>query len=481
MNVRTRSAPRIAAVGRIPFSSISLLLFASAVVLISIMILFGYIDGVFDSQSGLEESLQAVLTEESAVELLADDMRNGSIADFSMMPSYRIDRQTTSFQVTGIQSAPPEELVWRVPGDSVLQVLPLEDALVVLSDCDGSLSFDILSLRYTDPVEHLADIQMAGDCMLKADALATTEGVFGFVLFSDDGDAMLAVAAPDGSVDTIDIELPASPEAYVLTAGFLEDSPAVAVSDGSSSGILLDLGTSRVESVSSPGQTVPVFTTEGTFFGDTTDIPDRDGEDPIVCFFQGDFTADGNDDLVFVRDNAISIYDSGRRITVTDSIPEGRPVAWGTAEARGLLSARWLINGTQERWRIYIDGRFTDSPGPEFLPLQWRGRIAYSRNSMLGSVSDSLARMSENTGEFVTIASSGSSLICDVDGIGPDVVHFGNKTVMLLLNPLEGNGLHLTLQSTTRGEDGKLLLQGSWDLMIFGSGQDKRVRWERSA
>jgi hypothetical protein len=480
MNVSMQPAIQSRSSGRVPYSSISLLLFASAVVLISVMILVGFIDGVFNSQAGLEESLQAVLTEESALELLAGDLGKGFIADYSLMPSYRIDQQTTSFQVIGIQSTPPEELTWRVPGDSVIKVVPLDESIVVLSRSGRIVRVDLLTLRNPDRTVHLADLQGVEGSSISAAALQSGDSIYVFVVFVSEEDARLATVFPDDRCDDLLLVAPFDLDDCIITAGFKEDVPSLVISDGSSAGLFFDTEACTIDTVSSHPGTTPVLFGNGVFFsesgGDSVQSTARQVTDVLL----DDFTGDGNDDLVFVCRDGISIFDSGRGGLISDFIPDGNLVAWGMAEGRGLLSARWILNSGQERWRIYIDGRFMDSPGPEFLPLPWEGRIAYSRNSMLGSLSDSLVRASENTGELVTISSAGSSLICDVDGLGPDVVDYRGSTVRIHLNPLEGNGLHLTVRSLTRGEGDEILLQNLWDLMVYGSGQDKRVRWERS-
>ncbi|MBN2609057.1 MAG: hypothetical protein JXA64_08080 [Candidatus Fermentibacteraceae bacterium] len=472
--IRSRSS------GRVPYSSISLLLFASAVVFISVMILFSYISGVFDIQSGLEESIQAVLSEESAVELLAGDLSRGSVSDYSYMPSYGIDDQITSFQITGIESTPPEEIAWSVPGDTVLQVVPLDDRLVVISGSEGVLRLDLLTLNDLDRSVHLADLQGWEGSTISAAALQSAESTYVFVVFVSAEAARLTTVFPDGSLDDRLLEVPFDLGNGIISAGFIEDVPSLVISDGSSAGLLFDSEVCSMDTVSSPQGTTPVFVGEGAFFSYSGEDAAQDTLRQVTHVLLDDFTGDRNDDLVFVCRDCISILDSGRGGLMSDFIPGGNLVAWGTAEGRGLLSARWILNSGQERWRIYIDGRFMDSPGPEFLPLPWEGRIAYSRNSMLGSLSDSLIRASENTGELIVISPTASSLICDVEGIGPDVIDLRGNTVRVHLNPLEGNGLHLTMRSLTRGGGGEILLQSIWDLTVYGSGQDKRVRWERS-
>jgi hypothetical protein len=445
------------------------------------MILFGYIDGVFRSQSGLEESLQAVLTEESAVELLAGDLGRGSVADFSLLPSYRIDQQTTSFQVTGIRSTPPEELVWRVPGDSVLSVVPLDESIVVLSGSDGDISVDLLTLSDPDRVIHLADMRQMEGASLSAAALRWEEDLYVFAVFLFDRRTELVTVFPDGGLGHRELDVTFDRDGLMVSAGFEERRPALILSDGSPMGLLVYADDPLVETAVSPPCAVPVFFDNGGYFRGSLEDGGTDSGQRVIDVISGDFTADGNDDLVFAGRESISIFDSGSGGLVSDSIPGGSLAAWGTAEGRGLLSARWIVNGSQVRWRVYLDGRFMDSPGPEFMPLDWEGRITYSRHSMLGTLADSMVYARENTGDLVALSSAGSSMICDIDGIGPDVIGYRGSIVEAHLNPLEGNGLHLTLRSVTRGGDGGTLLEGFWDLIIFGSGQDKRVSWERSA
>ncbi|OPL18870.1 MAG: hypothetical protein AVO35_02750 [Candidatus Aegiribacteria sp. MLS_C] len=482
MNDDTSSVVMKGSRGRPALSSVAILMISSAVVLVSVYVLFNYVTGIFRRQEGLEEQLQALLTEESAADLLAADLTRGSISDYSRIPSYEVNGQRTSFQLIGVNSTPPEELEWDISSCGIIQVVPIEDdgGLILLSLKEDTLNMIRASLNGSGNTELLFSIADPSLDTGSASALDYDGQLLVLLPGIDGGIGELIVFGSDSLLWSAPVETGPMVGVPFMTAGLVDGERSVVINSGLREGLIVSLETGRASRVFSPMGTVPLIHGANRLLGDTLQTVHETGGSAVRDVVRGDYNRDGMADIVFAGADIIVLLDGASGRLTRDSLPGFELAAWGTAESKGLLSCRWVCEGRQERWRVFLDGGFMDSPGPEFLPFEWQGRIFYSRNSMIGTISDTVFIASENSGSLTPLFDSGTSVFCNVDGHGPDIINYGMDRLGLILDPLEGNGLQLLLRSSTMDGDRDLLLVSRWGFRVFGSGSGRRVRTERA-
>lgn len=462
-----------------PQVPLALPILAAAVVLLSLFLIFSYITDVFDRDSGLEISLQALLTEESAVEALEHALVTGSVSGFTDIPSFELEGQRTVFEVIDVSAAPPEERSWRIPGADILRVLPAGGRLFAISGAQEGLRVYLVSAIDGSSVRELGILPgWSGDGLTAAAAVAFGEP-FLFLVREAEGSAEIALVSPEGGMESRMAGAQIRAERSFLSAGYWMESPALVLSEGSNTAFLFVFDTSDTFRVSSPPGTTPVFRKSGALFGEPGYGYENDGSHRVSSIMEDDFTGDGKRELVFAGPDHISIVLRDGTVHI-DTVPGAVLAAWGSAEERGLLSARWSRDGGSDGWRVFMDGRFVDSSGPEFFSRNWEGRIGRSRNGILGSTGGSIVLADPGAGESAELAVGPGAFLCDLDGSGPDVVSYGGDGLRAVLNPLSGGGLLVTLSSLTTGEGGSVLRDGLWRISIHQAGDSKRVRSERA-
>ncbi|MEN8209335.1 MAG: hypothetical protein ABFR50_08790, partial [Candidatus Fermentibacteria bacterium] len=157
----------------------------------------------------------------------------------------------------------------------------------------------------------------------------------------------------------------------------------------------------------------------------------------------------------------------------------GGLAAWGLSERDRILSAKWILSTSEEKWRALTEDGFIDTAGPEFYPFNWEGRLASSRNSIIGSVDGFIVIADENSELLKTVCSLQNAVLHQLDDEGMDLIYTDNDLLTILLNPLEGDGRLLTLRSITY-KDHNILSENTWNVHIYGNGPLRRIHYERA-
>ncbi|MEN8208355.1 MAG: hypothetical protein ABFR50_03800, partial [Candidatus Fermentibacteria bacterium] len=287
-------------------SAVTLAVFSSAVVIISILLLVDYISGVVDRQAALEESVQVQLTEDSAIEGLKMDLINSTIRSYSDIPVYSTGGLETSFHMTGTSAVPAEELSWRSPDSGISSVLPVGNSIFVLSEPDNGLKIDLLS--GTDP-ENSIEVLFIPEW--NAEQYSVTGTVCGgspvLFLLSRAGDTeCVTIVSPEAGSESFDADIPFWNESSLLSAGCVQGRPALLISEGTNRAQLFIPDSLPLISVSSPPGTSPVFYGQEQLYGFSDDRYPEDWKYHVNTVLHDDFDGNGTDDLLFVGSTSLT-------------------------------------------------------------------------------------------------------------------------------------------------------------------------------
>ena len=476
----TKEGTKIRKIGSgVSIPAVTLALFSSAVVMISLVLLVNYITGVVDRQAALEESVQAQLTEESAVEGLNMDLTNSNIRNFADIPVYSIGGLETSFHMIGTSAVPPLELSWRSQGSRILSSLPVGRSIFILSESDGGLRIDLLTGTDVDnSVEILLIPQWTAEQYSIAGTLCSGSPVL-FLLTRTSGREEVTIISPGTGSESYDIDIPFWNESSLLSAGCILGRPALLISEGTNQAQLFVPDSLKLLTVSSPPGTTPVFYGQDQLYGSVDGGYQENVKYPVISVLQDDFDSNGTDDLLFIGSGSLSFVSKTEGVFIIDTLPGGRLVAWGLTERDMILSAKWIVGTSDERWRALTEDEFVNSAGPEFHPFNWEGRLASSRNSIIGSVDGFIVISDENSEQLTTVCSMQNAVLHQLDGENLDLIYTENDLLTILLNPLEGAGFLLTLRSVTY-KDEVILSENTWNIHIYGNGSDRRILYERA-
>ncbi|MCK5116720.1 MAG: hypothetical protein KAR44_08975 [Candidatus Aegiribacteria sp.] len=459
--------------------AVTLAVFSSAVVMISLVLLVNYISGVVDRQAALEESVQVQLTEESAVAGLNMDLMNSNIRDFSDIPVYSLGGLDTSFRMVGTSAVPPLELTWRSQGSRILSALPVGKNIFVLSEYDNGLRIDLLT--GTD-VENSVEVLLIPEWNAEQYSIAGSSCSGSPVLFlltRTLGREYVTIVSPETGSESYNVSLPFWNESSLLSAGCIGGKPALLISEGTNQAQLFIQDSLPLLTVSSPPGTTPVFYGQDQLYGSMDGSYTENGKYPIYSVLQDDFDENGSDDLLFIGSGSLSFVSEASGSFILDTLPGGRLLAWGLTERDMILSAKWIEGTSHERWRALTEEGFADSAGPEFHPFNWEGRLASSRNSIIGSIDGSIIIADENSEKLITVCNTQNAVLCELDGEDLDLIYTDNDLLTILLNPLDGDGLILTLRSVTYNDD-TILSENIWNIQIYGNIHNRRVQYERA-
>ena len=460
-------------------SAVTLVIFSSAVVMISLVLLVNYVSGVVDRQAALEQSVQAQLTEESAIEGLKMDLMNSNIRNFSDIPVYSAGGLETSFRTIATSAVPPLELSWRSQGSRILSALPVGKSIFVLSESDNGLRIDLLT--GTD-VENSIEVMLIPEWTAEQYSIAGTVCSGSPVLFlltRVENREYVTIISPETGSESYDVDLPFWNDSSLLSAGSVQGRPALLISEGANRAQLFIPDSLPLLSVSSPPGTTPVFYGLDQLYGTTDDSYPEDSEYPVRTVLHDDFDENGTIDLLFVGSGSLSFVSEAEGLFIRDTLPGGRLVAWGLTEHDRILSARWIVGTSHEEWRALTQDGFVNSAGPEFYPFNWEGRLASSRNFIIGSVDGFIVIADENSETLTTVCDMQNAVLHQLDGDGLDLIYTDNDLLTILLNPLEGDGFLLTLRSVTYIDE-NILSENTWNIQIHGNGPGRRIQYERA-
>ncbi len=471
MNRTTRYALR----GKTSGAALVIALAASLVAMLSVALLIGYISRVVDRQVYLEQRTQAKLTEESAVAALCMDFRNSQVSDFSDLPEYRIGPMCTTFTLIETDVVPPREVRLARDCSGTRAVFPAGKYLFLICESENHLEIDLIDSATLSSLEGFPTY------LSSKPEVWTAAGIIA------DGEPLLMAAFREGKEDTVytvfsdasneffPVNLPLWNSLSLVSAGIYDDEPTLLISNGRNRAQLVMPGSERVLFAFSEPGTSPDFLSNGSIYGDIGNLQDSPNSGfPIVDVFSGDFDMDGTFDIVWAGPNSLSFLSGFRGRLQRDTLPEGTLVAWGGIEGTFNLAGRWMLSDESVVWRKLSWNGFQEYPGIGILTLDWEGRIESSCGILLGSSDGIFRTASTFEGHSRELCPSGGVLMSDLDGSGTDILSLEEDGLRIFMNPLSGDGLHLSLRVRTWGNKG-LILDNMWWIAIYGYGDGSRV------
>ena len=475
MNNYRNSAIRYASGGKTSGAALVIALAASLVTMLSVALLIGYISRGVDQQVFLEQRTQARFTEESAVDALCMDFRNSQVSDFSDLPEYRIGPMYTTFTLIETDVVPPREVRLKLECSGALAVIPAGDYHFLVCETENHLEIDLIDSAALSSVEGFPIILSAKpDIWTAAGSVADGEPLLMAALREGKEDTVYTILS-DASFESFAVNLPLWNTESLVSAGIYNDKPTLLISNGMNRAQLVMPDSARVLFVVSEPGTSPAFLSNGGIFGDIGNLQDSPNSGfPIVDVFSGDFDMDGIEDLVWAGPNSLSFLSGFSGLLQRDTLAEGTLVAWGAIDGTFNLAGRWILSDESIVWRKLSWTGFQDYPGIGILTFNWEGRIESLQGVILGS-SDGFFRIASSIpGHSRELCPSEGALMSDLDGSGTDILSLEEDELRIFMNPLSGNGMHLSLRVKTLGNRG-LIFDNMWWIAIYGYGDGSRV------
>ena len=445
----------------------------AAVVLLSTMLLLGYIQGMVSDQTESELGAQANLSQQAAVLEVASEMEGGDAAPGGPIESRRLAGMTTSFTVEQTGTSGPRRLDLDLTSQGLRELLASGGFLAAYSR-DGKLVLDHL----TAAGERTSGFPLALGPMPDAwDIAGFPDGEYLAAVVRGTGDgAIVTLVAADGSMTTLEGELPLWRAGGNVSAGTYGGEPAVVATNGRNWGHLLLPESGRVLYFWSKPGTSPVVTADGGLFGSlstqgVSGLPGPEITDSYSC----DADGDGQEDQVWVSGDGVSCYLAGRDVLAEDYIRGGTPLAWGELEPWSGLSVLWRDGSGESRWRRLSWEGFVDSQlGGAVFDQPWRGRITSGDGVVFGSADGSWI-IFDAEGAVTDICDSDGSFFGDFDGtMGPEVARTESGGLRAWMNPTSGAGSTVLVEAATTDGRGRLQSRGSWLYSIYESRDGRR-------
>lgn len=475
MNNNINSSARNAFTGKSSGAALVIALAASLVVMLSVALLIGYISRIVDQQVYMEQRTQAGLTEESAVAALCMDFRNNQVSDFSDLPEYSIGPMRTTFTLTETDVVPPREVRLSREYSETRAVFPAGKYIFLICETENHIEIDLIDSADLSSLEGFPTYVSAIPEVWTAAGVVIDGEPLLMAAFREGKEDTVYTVFKDASVESFSVNLPLWNSLSLVSAGIHDDEPTLLISNGRNRAQLVIPGSERVLFAFSDPGTCPAFLSNGSIYGNIGDIQDSpDSGYPIVDVLSGDFDMDGTEDLFWAGPNSFSFLSGLRGRLYRDVLPTGTLVAWGVIEGTFNLAGRWVLNDGSVVWRKLSWNGFQEYPGIGILTLDWEGRIESSHGIILGSSDGYFRTASTIQGHSRELCPSGGVLISDLDGSGTDILSLEEDGLRIFMNPLKGDGLHLSLRVRTLGNNG-LVLDNMWWIAIYGHGEGSRV------
>jgi hypothetical protein len=447
---------------------------AAVVVMLSVMLLLGYISGMVDQQSVLEDRTQARLTESSAVDGLAWLLDKNLIEDGNNLPRFTVGTMTTTFDVDGMENTPPYEFRILLDGYDDPLLLASGEGLFIVGIRDGVIIVDLF-----DPLTGRSvsgyPVEVCGETDSWIAAAGTVGGEPVAFVIARGGGVDQICCIQNGSLTVSETDVIVLSGNSLFSVGELDTEPALLVSNGSNWAQLIAPGTGTVYYGSSPSGTSPVFLPDGRVYGHFS-------PDPLFAFpgagivdnFLGDFNRDGTPDVAWAGPHSFTFFSGLTGELILDNVAGHVLVAWGSVEGRFKLGGCWMSSDGTRTWRRLSYNGFRDYSAGGVLDFEWFGRIEGLNNMLIGIVGDSIGIANLAQGELTPVCSALSGFMGDIDGSNIDIISIDDSDARLIMNPLDGNGFVIMTLADTQRRD-RTIIRNGWDFYIYGAGDNRRV------
>ncbi len=413
---------------------------AAAVVMLSALLLIGYLGRMNDAQTSRENAAQADLSTSSASDWLACGLAGGGVAPADLDGAvFESGGLTTEIEL--ISSAPVSPATVQIPGTSGTdcEAVPSDGRVSVLSFDGGACTFDVFDIDSGTMERHVRDVP---DPSARAAGTGTGSGYLLALVPAESGHPF-GFLAHDGSLAlTGSVDLPF--EWSAAEAGLVDGVPAVVLYSDSGATLVVSSDGSVRESeealqaaldLASGGPAV-------TSGGSTRDV------------FRCDIDMDGRPDIVLVGSGIVVCY-SAAGSREADSLPGMRPSVWGFSEVSSGLVVRW-DGDSGCAWRRFGWSGFSGfTPPPALSNHGWTGRIVEGSNCVSGAAPGGMMIVSCSSGASGLLG-DGAPLFADIDGGGLDALVWSDDGLAAVMDPLEGEGTGTLWRLVTRSGNEEL-------------------------
>lgn len=451
---------------------------ASASVLLSISLLFGYVSKVSERQKTMEKSAQAELSHDAAVEYAEFIYASSRISPEDSIPPVETGGMVSQFRI--IESVPVESrtLRYEFPGISGLSVVPSRSGLLIAGNTDDSI---LVYLRELDSERNRPGFPIAicsiPDSWILKECIPNIEPLCALACDNAAADVLFTISG-DGTSSSYSLGDFGISEYSVITTGLTESGPVVVISDGLNAGIAIELDSGETRHLYSVCGTCPVIMPDGRIYGEmSSDESAVSILDPAVIkdVFFGDFDLDGNYDTVWASQGCLACISSARGMLIKDEVDSAELKAWGYIEGRQGLGGLWNCEDSEIRWRKYLINGFQNLDNYSAVLKEYDGRIYSYRNTLTGHRNENL--------EIVNSDSSNQSLFSIDKGIpedfngsgGIDIAVISEETLLLYLDPSGSEDVLVELEISTGIPGEEPILDNTYTFRVISSNRDRMV------
>lgn len=411
---------------------------AAAVVMLSALLLLGYIGRMRSGQTALERAAQAGLTSAGAGDWLAWSLSGGG-----HQPR---DLDGTSFESGGFSTRMDLLSTAPVPPAAIgIGEFPAGTSVVASDGCVSLLtsSGDSLEVIVFDPSVRGFE-QLPSGWAPEGSVIAGTGSGSGylFAVITAGPEPSVLFTARDGSA-TRRTGRAVEPEWTTAEAGLLDGMPAAVLYnvEGPALAILHD------GSVLSGGSAM-----EAALGLDCAGTPVQAGDGPS-SIVRCDADMDGATDLVVITPSRIACFTAAGTV-YADSIPGASPAAWGFSRVSSGFVACWEGSFGRAWRRLGWQGFQALDPVAALSGPRWTGLLHEDCNCVAGDA-EGLRIASCASGESMLL-SAGRPVFADIDGGPPDAVVWNGDSLSIVLDPVEGEGTGTLWRLSTLEEQGSI-------------------------
>jgi hypothetical protein len=376
---------------------------AAAVVMLSALLLIGYLGRMNDAQTLREFAAQADLSTSSASDWLAYGLAGGGVAPADLDGAvFESGGLTTEIELISTGPVPPSTMLITGTSGTGCEAVPSDGRVSVISFDGVSCTIDVFDIDSGTMERYVPDIP---DPSVRAAGTGAGAG-FLLALVPEAGGQPFGFLANDGSVVlTGSADLPF--EWIAAEAGLAGGIPSVVLYPESGAPVVVSSDGS-VREAAEALQTALDLACAGpavTRGGSTRDV------------FRCDIDMDGRPDIVLVGSDTIVCFTAaGSR--ESDSLPGMSPAVWGFSEVSSGLVVRWDGDSGSVWRRFGWSGFMGFTPPPALSNHGWTGRIAEGCNCVSGATPGGMMLVSCSSGASQFL-SDGAPIFADIDGGGP--------------------------------------------------------------
>ncbi len=409
---------------------------ASAVVLLSTLLLLGYLGRMSRIQTSREIAAQAGLSSSGAADWLAWSLTDGGSSPAGLDGSrFRSGGLVTQISLMEEYPVPPASIPIPHSSEPGTEAIPSGGAVSLLTPCGDSLSVIFFDIHAGSSTQ-LPGIPNPGN------AIAAGTGDASGWLFAliDHGEGASVRFIDLGGEVAVSMP-PVLPDWAVAEAGTIDGIPAVVLySDSGPCMALLRDGTVL------SGEDAA----RAAFGLDHTGPAASSGESP-ADLLRCDIDMDGSEDIVLILPWAVLCM-TRPGIEAVDSVPGASPSAWGFSSISSGPVVCWEGESGRTWRRFGWTGFQNFDPVAALSSGGWEGRFVEGFNCIAGR-SNGLRIASCSSGA-TRLLLAGTPFLADLDPGGPDALVRSGDGWSIMLDPLGGDGTGTRWSLVTRSASG---------------------------